>query len=82
VVCQPRRLAAITVAQRIADEQAREDAIQTGEIDPITPTTGKKIIGKVGGRVGYMIKGETKVSGQTRILFCTYGVLLRRLQVH
>ncbi|RUS16233.1 P-loop containing nucleoside triphosphate hydrolase protein [Endogone sp. FLAS-F59071] len=36
--------------------------------------------GKIGGTVGYAIRGETKTSAQTRLLFCTTGVLLRRLQ--
>ena len=34
----------------------------------------------MGDEVGYMVKGDTKASGRTRILFCTYGVMLRRLQ--
>lgn len=37
---------------------------------------------KVGeGPVGYMVKGDSKVSNSARIVMCTYGVLLRRLQV-
>ncbi|RUP47115.1 P-loop containing nucleoside triphosphate hydrolase protein [Jimgerdemannia flammicorona] len=35
--------------------------------------------GKIGETVGYAIRGETKTSAQTRLLFCTTGVLLRRL---
>jgi HrpA-like RNA helicase len=58
VVCQPRRLAAIGVATRVADELA----------------------GRIGDKVGYMVKGDSKASERTRIVFCTYGVLLRRLQ--
>lgn len=27
-----------------------------------------------------MVKGDSKASVRTRIVFCTYGVLLRRLQ--
>jgi HrpA-like RNA helicase len=27
-----------------------------------------------------MVKGDSQISAQTRIAFCTYGVLLRRLQ--
>lgn len=27
-----------------------------------------------------MVKGDSQTSGATRIAFCTYGVLLRRLQ--
>ena len=32
------------------------------------------------GAVGYAIRGETKVCDDTRLLFCTTGVLLRRLE--
>jgi ATP-dependent helicase HrpB len=35
----------------------------------------------VGSKVGFMVRGESKASAQTQILFCTYGVILRRLQV-
>lgn len=27
-----------------------------------------------------MVRGDCKASAKTRLLFCTYGVLLRRLQ--
>lgn len=59
IICtQPRRLAAIGVAGRVADERCE----------------------RVGGVVGYQIRGETRKSADTRLLFCTTGVLLRRLQ--
>ncbi|KAK6543094.1 hypothetical protein TWF694_007017 [Orbilia ellipsospora] len=35
--------------------------------------------GTVGGEVGYAIRGESKISSDTRITFMTTGVLLRRL---
>jgi ATP-dependent RNA helicase DHX57 len=35
---------------------------------------------KIGNTVGYAIRGETKVSNETRLQFVTTGVLLRRLQ--
>ena len=35
---------------------------------------------KVGQTIGYQIRLETRRSNQTRLLFCTTGVLLRRLQ--
>lgn len=58
VVTQPRRIAAITVAKRVAEE--------LGE--------------KVGeGVVGYKIRGTTVVSPKCKLLFCTTGVILRRL---
>ena len=36
---------------------------------------------KVGQTVGYSIRLDTKRSSKTRLLLCTTGVLLRRLQV-
>ena len=59
VICtQPRRVAATSLAERVADEMC--DAL-----------------GKL---VGYQIRMESKRSQQTRLLFCTTGVILRRLQ--
>ena len=58
VVTQPRRISAVGVAQRVAEERAE----------------------KIGKTVGYSIRGEAKRSTDTRILLCTTGVLLRRLQ--
>ncbi|CAM9510077.1 unnamed protein product, partial [Heterosigma akashiwo] len=57
-VCQPRRIAAVGVAARVAEE--------VGE--------------RVGGTVGYMIRGEARAGPATQLLFCTTGILLRRLQ--
>jgi ATP-dependent RNA helicase DHX57 len=54
---QPRRLAAIGVAERVAAER--------GE--------------KCGQTVGYAIRLERKASAATKLLYCTTGVLLRRL---
>jgi ATP-dependent RNA helicase DHX36 len=58
VCTQPRRLAAIGVAERVAAER--------GE--------------KCGGTVGYSIRLESKRSSETRLLFCTTGILLRTLE--
>ena len=57
LVAQPRRVAATSVARRVAFE--------LGE--------------NVGESVGYVVRGETRVSARTRITFMTTGVLLRRL---
>lgn len=58
IVTQPRRIAAITVAKRVAEE--------LGE--------------KVGeGIVGYKIRGTTVAGPRCKLLFCTTGVVLRRL---
>ena len=59
VLCaQPRRVAAISLAQRVAAERGEQ----------------------VGRSVGYSIRLESKMSASTRLLFCTTGVVLRRLQ--
>lgn len=59
IICtQPRRISAIGVADRVADERAE----------------------KIGQTVGYQIRLESRRSKETRLLFCTTGVLLRRLQ--
>jgi ATP-dependent RNA helicase DHX57 len=60
IICtQPRRISALGLADRVAEER--------GE--------------KVGGEVGYIIRGDSKTqTGTTRITFVTTGVLLRRLQ--
>ena len=36
---------------------------------------------RVGGCVGYTIRLESKTSRDTRLLFCTTGILLKRLEV-
>lgn len=59
IVCtQPRRISAIGVADRVADERVE----------------------KIGQIVGYQIRLESKVSSRTRLIFCTTGILLRRLE--
>ncbi|KAG0367740.1 P-loop containing nucleoside triphosphate hydrolase protein [Gamsiella multidivaricata] len=58
IVCtQPRRIAAIGVAERVAVERSTN----------------------IGQQVGYAIRGENKSSKNTKLLFCTTGILLRRL---
>lgn len=59
IICQPRRIAAVGLATRVADE--------------VGDAAG------VGGLVGYSVRLDTKSSQYTRMLFCTTGVLLRRL---
>ncbi|XP_067011833.2 putative ATP-dependent RNA helicase DHX57 isoform X2 [Anabrus simplex] len=59
IICtQPRRLSAIGVAERVAEERAE----------------------KIGNSIGYQIRLESKMSSSTRLLFCTTGILLRRLE--
>ena len=63
IICtQPRRIAAISVAERVAAER--------GE------SAGP---GKGGGRVGYHVRLDAARTRATRLLFCTTGILLRRL---
>ncbi|CAI5735499.1 unnamed protein product [Hyaloperonospora brassicae] len=58
IMCtQPRRIAAIGVATRVAQERCE----------------------KIGDVIGYQIRMDAKKSSNTRLLFCTTGVLLRRL---
>ena len=62
VVCtQPRRIAAISVAERVAAER--------GEAAP----------GEAGARVGYHVRLDAARTADTHLLFCTTGILLRRL---
>lgn len=59
ILCtQPRRVAAMSVAERVATE------------------LGESNVGKL---VGYQIRMEARRSSDTRLLFCTTGVILRRL---
>jgi Helicase conserved C-terminal domain/DEAD/DEAH box helicase len=59
MVCtQPRRIAAMSVAERVAAERSE----------------------KIGRTVGYQVKLNTKRSDETRLVFCTTGVLLRQMQ--
>mmetsp|Transcript_31138 Transcript_31138/g.101469 ORF Transcript_31138/g.101469 Transcript_31138/m.101469 type:complete len:1282 (-) Transcript_31138:80-3925(-) len=59
IVCtQPRRISAMGVAERVANERG----------EPL------------GGTVGYSIRMENKTSSATQLLFCTTGILLRRLE--
>eukprot|EP00930_Biecheleria_cincta_P016865 TRINITY_DN13576_c1_g1_i1.p1 TRINITY_DN13576_c1_g1~~TRINITY_DN13576_c1_g1_i1.p1 ORF type:complete len:1124 (+),score=184.16 TRINITY_DN13576_c1_g1_i1:264-3635(+) len=62
IICtQPRRLAAVSVARRVADERSPDD-------------------GKLGDTVGYAVRHEHCASDRTCLMYCTTGVLLRRLQ--
>eukprot|EP00928_Gymnodinium_smaydae_P013712 TRINITY_DN14981_c0_g7_i2.p1 TRINITY_DN14981_c0_g7~~TRINITY_DN14981_c0_g7_i2.p1 ORF type:complete len:1607 (+),score=422.79 TRINITY_DN14981_c0_g7_i2:61-4881(+) len=63
IVTEPRRISAVSVAQRVSDEMG----------DRGGP-------GSRGSLVGYQIRLEKKVSDSTRLLFCTVGVLLKKMQ--
>jgi len=57
VVTQPRRISAMSVSQRVADERCES----------------------LGDLVGYQVRMNARRSPNTRLLFCTSGVLLRTL---
>eukprot|EP01059_Diplonema_ambulator_P016596 TRINITY_DN2823_c0_g1_i2.p1 TRINITY_DN2823_c0_g1~~TRINITY_DN2823_c0_g1_i2.p1 ORF type:complete len:1205 (+),score=445.58 TRINITY_DN2823_c0_g1_i2:415-4029(+) len=59
VCCQPRRISAISVAKRVADELS--------------------LSGKYQNLVGYHTRGAKSVTSETRLTFCTTGILLRYL---
>ncbi|KAG2438593.1 hypothetical protein HXX76_005143 [Chlamydomonas incerta] len=63
VVTQPRRIAAISVAERVADER--------GEPAPGSPGPAST--------TGYHVRLGAAVTRHTRLTFCTTGILLRRL---
>ncbi|GMI49924.1 hypothetical protein TeGR_g970, partial [Tetraparma gracilis] len=58
IVAQPRRISAMSVAERVASERGEQ----------------------IGGTVGYTIRLESKATANTRLLFCTTGILLKRLE--
>ena len=63
LICtQPRRVAAISVAQRVAQER-------------LEPAPGEE-----GAAVGYQVRLNAAVNSDTQLLFCTTGILLRRIQ--
>eukprot|EP01043_Picozoa_sp_COSAG02_P013731 COSAG02_NODE_554_length_20414_cov_67.356535_22_plen_1176_part_00 len=59
IVTQPRRIAAIGLAERVASERDEECGA---------------------GSVGFAIRGEHRRCESTRILYCTVGILLKRLE--
>jgi HrpA-like RNA helicase len=61
-VTQPRRIAATSLAERVAAERADSPP------------------GTRGSMVGYHVRLDAAASSSTKLLFCTTGILLRRLQ--
>jgi hypothetical protein len=59
IICtQPRRIAAISIAERVSYER--------GE--------------KIGQSIGYQVRLNARMGDNTRVLYCTTGILLRKLQ--
>jgi HrpA-like RNA helicase len=85
VICtQPRRVAATSVAERVSEEMA-DRCVEGLLLDCITPcvfllTVFFLLVKRLGNLVGYQIRMEAVRSRHTKLLFCTTGVLLRRLQ--
>ncbi|WCJ18473.1 RNA helicase family protein [Euphorbia peplus] len=62
IICtQPRRIAAISVAERVAEERCE-------------PSPGSN-----GSLVGYQVRLDSARNEKTKLLFCTTGILLRKL---
>ncbi|KAK4804565.1 hypothetical protein SAY86_004382 [Trapa natans] len=62
IICtQPRRIAAISVAERVSEERC--------ESSP----------GSKGSLVGYQVRLDSARNDKTKLLFCTTGILLRKL---
>ncbi|KAL6297594.1 hypothetical protein ACE6H2_005736 [Prunus campanulata] len=62
IICtQPRRIAAISVAERVSDERCE-------------PSPGSR-----GSLVGYQVRLDSASNDKTKLLFCTTGILLRKL---
>ena len=57
LVTQPRRISAISVAERVASERCQSAGLT----------------------VGYSVRLESSTSNKTQLLFCTPGVLMKRL---
>jgi ATP-dependent RNA helicase DHX29 len=64
IVTEPRRISAVSVAKRVSQEMG-------------DPSSGP---GSRSALVGYQIRLERRISEATRLLFCTVGVLLRKMQ--
>ncbi|KAI8139726.1 P-loop containing nucleoside triphosphate hydrolase protein [Fennellomyces sp. T-0311] len=65
VICtQPRRISAVSIAKRVS--------IEMGD--------WPRSLGTKNGMVGYQIRLESKVSEENVLVFCTTGILLRRLE--
>lgn len=69
-ITEPRRVAAVSMAQRVAFEMNVPSAETVGESESGTPP----------GLVAHQIRYEHTVSKETRIKFMTDGILLREIQ--
>lgn len=75
---QPRRLAARSVAERIANErEANRENRGTSSVETLLPGRDE-ISGR--GEIGYSVRFDHRVTNQTRLVVATEGILIRRLQ--
>lgn len=65
VVCEPRRISAISLANRVSEELG----------EPRPPSAKND-----GGLIGYQVRLESTVGKNTRLSFVTYGIALRMLE--
>ena len=85
LVTQPRRISAIGVAERMAQERCERCGETVGyelvvRINCLSDVIGRSLTWSfVPSMFRYSIKLEKKMSGKTRLLLCTTGILLRRL---
>lgn len=77
VVTQPRRVAAITVARRIASEMGA--AIRPGGSNPSEKDVNQRR--KKEGLVGYSVRFDDTTNPNTRVKLATDGMLLREAQM-
>ena len=61
---EPRRISAITLAQRVSEELGEH----------------KNELGSLKSLVGYAIRLESRISGSTRLVYATTGIVLRMLE--
>ncbi|CAD7946872.1 unnamed protein product [Amoebophrya sp. A120] len=87
IITQPRRLACITLAKRVAEEMGVGTMMSIGESEEggsghrssASSTAGHRSCKPSSPLVGYKISGESKVDETTKLLFVTTGYLLQLL---
>ncbi|OEU08328.1 P-loop containing nucleoside triphosphate hydrolase protein, partial [Fragilariopsis cylindrus CCMP1102] len=75
---QPRRISAISIAERVAQEQCLMASSSSSSSSQKQQGRGEK--DGVGTLVGYQVRLESASSKDTQLMFLTPGILLRKLQ--
>jgi HrpA-like RNA helicase len=73
---QPRRISAISIAERVAQEQC----LMSSSSSSSQKQQGRGEKDGVGSLVGYQVRLESASSKDTQLMFLTPGILLRKLQ--